>query len=52
MKPRTNILIYLIVLAVVDTVIPAPIAVLMLIYVLLRKPDWFKEAVLEVYRRG
>jgi hypothetical protein len=49
MKLRTNLLIYLVVLGIVDMVIPVPITGLILIYVLLRKPVWFKNSVLEIY---
>ena len=50
MKAPTKIIIFLIAMALVDTVIPVPIAVFMLIYVFYQKPAWFKEMVLEVYR--
>jgi hypothetical protein len=40
---------YLITLAIVDMVIPVPIIALILMYVLLRKPSWFKKSVLELY---
>lgn len=50
MKLRTNLLIYLVVLGIVDMVIPVPITGLILIYVLFRKPVWFKNSVLEIYR--
>jgi hypothetical protein len=41
--------VYLITLAIVDMVIPVPIIGLILMYVLLRKPSWFKKSVLEIY---
>jgi hypothetical protein len=50
MKTTTKILIYLVVLAFLDAVIPVPIAALMLIYVLYQKPAWFKDLFNEVYR--
>jgi hypothetical protein len=49
MKLRTILFIYLVVLAIVDMVIPVPIMGLILMYVLLRKPVWFKKSVLEIY---
>ncbi len=49
MKTRTKILIYLIIFALVDLVIPVPITAILLIYVLFEKPDWFKELVSEIY---
>jgi hypothetical protein len=50
MKSETKILIYLIILAVIDIIIPIPIMALILIYVLLEKPPWFKGVVLEIYK--
>jgi hypothetical protein len=49
MKPNTKILIYLIVLAVLDMIIPIPFTALILIYVLLDKPVWFKKLVDDIY---
>lgn len=49
MKTQTKILLYLIVLALVDTVIPIPITGIILIYVLYQKPGWFRELVNEIY---
>ena len=50
MKTTTKILFYLVAMALVDIVVPIPIAVFMLIYVLYLKPAWFKGMVGEVYR--
>ena len=50
MSTRTQILIYLLVLGVFDTIIPIPITVLVLIHVLYQKPRWFREWVEEIYR--
>ncbi|MCP4577341.1 MAG: hypothetical protein GY846_13785 [Deltaproteobacteria bacterium] len=49
MKPKTKILIYLLVFTVVDTVIPVPLTAILLIYVLWEKPPWFRNLVHEVY---
>jgi len=49
MKGLKMIWLYLITLAIVDMVIPVPIMGLILMYVLLRKPVWFKKSVLEIY---
>jgi hypothetical protein len=49
MKPTTKILLYLIVLAVLDMIIPIPFTALILIYVLLEKPVWFKKLVDDIY---
>ncbi len=50
MKTTTKILFYLVSMALVDIVIPVPIAAFMLIYVLYQKPLWFKEMVVDAYR--
>ncbi len=49
MSTKTQILIYIIVLAVFDTIIPIPVTAFVLIYVLYQKPHWFKEWVDEIY---
>ncbi len=36
-------------IAVVDTVIPVPIMALILLYVLVDKPAWFRKLVSEIY---
>jgi hypothetical protein len=48
---KTQILINLIVLAIVDTVVPIPITVMILIMVLFKRPKWFKTWVDRIYRR-
>ncbi len=48
---KTQILINLIVLAIVDTLIPIPITAMVLIMVLFQKPKWFKDWVDRIYRR-
>ena len=50
MSTKTQILIYLTLLAVLDAVIPIPITAMILIMVLFQKPRWFKEWVEKVYR--
>jgi hypothetical protein len=49
MKPNTKILLYLIVLAILDMIIPIPFTALMLIYIILEKPAWFKKLVTDIY---
>ena len=49
MTIKTKCLITLILLATVDTVIPLPIIGVLLIYVLLQRPSWFKNVVAEIY---
>jgi hypothetical protein len=50
MSTKTQILISLSLLAILDAVIPIPITAMMLIMVLFQKPRWFKEWVDKVYR--
>jgi hypothetical protein len=50
MKTTTKILIYLVLIALADAIVPVPIAALLLIYVLYQKPRWFKEFYEAVYR--
>ena len=49
MKITSKILIYLIIFAIIDTLIPVPITAILLIYILREKPDWFKNLVVRVY---
>ena len=49
MNTSRKILIYLILFAIIDTVIPVPITALILIYVLQEKPDWFEKLVSQIY---
>ncbi len=50
MSGKTYILIYIVVLAVFDTIIPIPITAMALITVVFQKPKWFKDMVDEIYR--
>jgi hypothetical protein len=50
MSTRNQLLIYLSVFAILDTVIPIPITAVILIMVLFQKPRWFKDWVDEIYR--
>jgi hypothetical protein len=43
-------MIYLIILAVVDMIIPIPIVSLILIYVILERPPWFQNLTQEIYQ--
>ncbi len=49
MKIRTKILVWLIVFAIFDTIIPLPITAAVLLYVLFEKPTWFQECVKNIY---
>lgn len=46
---KTKLLIGLIILGVMDTVIPIPFTALLMIYVLLERPLWFRNLVTAVY---
>ncbi len=50
MSLKTQLLLYLLAMAVFDVIIPIPITAMALIYVLYQKPKWFKEWVDTVYR--
>ena len=49
MDQKTKAIIALILLGIVDTVIPFPILCVILVYVLFKKPPWFKHLVDEIY---
>jgi len=49
MTIKTKCIITLILLAMVDAVIPLPIIGAILIYVLLQRPPWFRNVVVEIY---
>jgi hypothetical protein len=49
MTTKTKCLITLILLSLVDAVIPFPIIGVILIYVLLQRPPWFKNVAVEIY---
>ncbi|MCG6918797.1 MAG: hypothetical protein LJE89_14780 [Deltaproteobacteria bacterium] len=49
MTTKTKYLITLILLSMVDTVIPFPIIGVILIYILLQRPPWFKNVAAEIY---
>ena len=49
MKTNTKTLIYLSILALLDMIIPIPFTALLLIYVILKKPAWFRNLVADIY---
>lgn len=49
MNLRAKIFISLIVLALFDMVIPIPFTTILLLYVLIEKPLWFRKMVSEIY---
>lgn len=52
MNVKTKYIGGLIGLGLVDAVIPIPIIGIILIYVVLQRPPWFKDLVLEFYSAG
>lgn len=52
METDTKAKIYLTALALIDIVIPLPITAVMLIYVVLARPEWFKNLVTDIYNNG
>ena len=50
MKLKTQLLIGLVILAVLDMVIPIPFTALLLLYVLLEKPLWFERWTSQIYK--
>lgn len=50
MSPSTKLLLWVLLLGLLDAVIPFfPVLALVLVYVLLEKPQWFLDSVKEVY---
>ena len=49
MKTNKKILICLMGLAILDMIIPIPFATILLIYVVIEKPVWFKRLADEIY---
>jgi hypothetical protein len=49
MRPKTQVLITLAALGIIDVVLPIPIVALILIYVVLQRPPWFMAMVRDVY---
>ena len=49
MSAKTQALITLIALGIVDIVLPVPIVALILIYVVLQRPTWFTDMVRDIY---
>jgi hypothetical protein len=50
MSLNSKILLYLIVFAVLDMIIPIPFSALLLIYVLVERPSWFIDLVNDIYK--
>ncbi len=50
MNTETQLLVYLILLLFVDTILPLPITAAILLYVVLKRPVWFRELYHQVYK--
>lgn len=50
MKAKTKLLIYLIILAILDLIVPLPLTAFILLYVLIERPKWFQDFYEEIYR--
>ncbi len=49
MNTKTNVLLTLIALSVIDAIIPIPLTGLLLIYIVVQKPSWFSNIVRHIY---
>jgi len=49
---KTQLVAYLILLAIVDAVVPVPVLALVLLFVVWRRPRWFADAFHSVYGPG
>jgi len=50
MNTQSKTILILILLGVIDVLIPIPVIGLILIYVVIQKPSWFKDLVKDIYR--
>ena len=50
MTPKTQLMIYVILLLLVDTIVPLPITTVILLYVVLQRPAWFAKLYHQVYK--
>jgi len=49
MKLKAKLIVALILIAVVDMVIPIPFTAILLLYVVIERPPWFKTWTLDIY---
>ena len=49
MKLKGKLIIGLIILAVVDMIVPIPFTALLLLYVVIERPPWFKTWTVDIY---
>lgn len=47
---QTKSIIALILMGIIDAVIPLPVIGIILIFVIIMRPPWFKEMVMEIYQ--
>lgn len=51
MSPRHEVLVYVISLLIIDTIpLQLPVTALVLLYVVLRRPEWFSKMYDQIYR--
>jgi len=50
MKPRTKAILWLCALGVVDVIIPLPVVAVVCVYIVIRRPPWFRELVEDMYQ--
>ena len=51
MSIRTRYVLWLVALALFDIFIPIPLTAALMIYVVLRRPQWFQEMVSDIYNK-
>ncbi len=51
MNQETQLLAYLILLMLADTIIPLPFTAGILLFVVLKRPSWFRELYQQVYKQ-
>lgn len=49
---KTKAIIVLILLGIIDGVVPLPIIGIVLIFILLTRPPWFRNAILKIYNES
>lgn len=52
MKISTKIIIALIVLGIFDMVIPIPLLAIILLYVVVQRPEWFRYLVRDIFKEA
>lgn len=52
MKISTKIIIALIILGIFDMVIPIPLLAIILLYVVVQRPEWFRDLVRDIFEEA